>query len=157
MREFIVTGIKYEKIGDDHYYAQELFEETELTGYLNKNMLEAKKSIYDHIVYDSDVESEFAIKFEQSDNIKVYAKLPGWFKVDTPLGSYNPDWAVLVTQDDTDKLFFIVETKGTMFTEALRPTEQAKIACGKEHFRAIGSEVVFRVSDTFENFISQVE
>jgi type III restriction enzyme len=71
MREFIVTGIKYEKIGDDHYYAQEFFEETELTGYLNKNMLEAKKSIYDHIVYDSDVESEFAIKFEQSDNMRV--------------------------------------------------------------------------------------
>ncbi|MBE0437607.1 MAG: type III restriction endonuclease subunit R, partial [Methylomicrobium sp.] len=70
MRHFIVDGIKYEKIGDDHYYAQELFEDKELMGYLNKNMLEAQKSVYDHVVYDSEVEAEFARSFEQSKDVK---------------------------------------------------------------------------------------
>ncbi|MCP4762635.1 MAG: DEAD/DEAH box helicase family protein, partial [archaeon] len=110
MRHFIVDGIKYEKIGDNHYDAQELFENEELTGYLNKNMLESQKSVYQHVIYDSDVEAEFAKSFEQSEDVKVYAKLPAWFKIDTPLGSYNPDWAVLIERDGKEKLYFVVET-----------------------------------------------
>ena len=96
MRLFIVDGIKYQRIGDRDCYAQELFEQNELFGYLSKNMIASAKSVYDHVVYDSEVEEEFARSFEQSEEVKVYAKLPGWFKIDTPLGSYNPDWAVLV-------------------------------------------------------------
>jgi type III restriction enzyme len=115
MRSFIVDGIKYEKIGDEYYYAQKLFEENELFGYLTKNMLEAKKSIFDHVVYDSDIEEKFARDFELSDEVKVYAKLPGWFKIDTPLGGYNPDWAVLVEIETEKKLYFVVETKGGWF------------------------------------------
>jgi len=153
MRHFIVDGIKYEKIGDEHYYAQELFEENELTGYLSKNMLKAEKSVYEQVVYDSDVELEFAESFERSDDVKVYAKLPAWFKVDTPLGSYNPDWAVLVQCDGADKLYFVVETKGSLFTDALRPTEKAKIDCGKEHFKAIGEDVQFKVANKFDGFM----
>jgi type III restriction enzyme len=155
MRLFIVDGIKYQRLGDDYYYAQELFEENELYGYLSKNMLESEKSVFDHVVYDSDVEEEFARSFERSDNVKVYAKLPGWFRIDTPLGTYNPDWAVLVEMDGQERLYFVVETKGSQFTDVLRPTEQAKIDCGKEHFKALGSETEFVVADSYETFIEQ--
>lgn len=152
MRLFVVDGIKYHKIGDDHYYAQELFSDNEVFGYLQKNMVESQKSVYDHVVYDSDIELEFATAFERSDDIKLYAKLPNWFKIDTPLGTYNPDWAVLIEADGREKLYFVVETKSTMFTDALRPTEKAKIACGKEHFKALGNDVEFAVTNAFEEF-----
>ncbi|MDT9546640.1 MAG: DEAD/DEAH box helicase family protein [Chlorobium phaeovibrioides] len=152
MRLFVVDGIKYHKIGDDYFYAQELFTDNELFGYLQKNMVESQKSVFDHVVYDSDVELEFATAFERSDDIKLYAKLPDWFKIDTPLGTYNPDWAVLIEVDGKEKLYFVVETKSTLFTDALRPTEKAKIACGKEHFKALGKEVEFAVTNAFEDF-----
>jgi len=156
MRHCIVDGIKYEKIGDGHYYAQELFENKELSGYLNKNMLEAQKSVYDHVVYDSDVEAEFARSFEQSNDVKVYAKLPGWFKIETPLGNYNPDWAVLVGHDGGEKLYFVVETKGSILGEMLRPVEKAKIDCGRAHFKALGETVGFTVADNFKTFLDKV-
>lgn len=152
MRLFIVDGIKYRKLGDQYYYAQELFEEYELYGYLSRNMLESKKSVFDHVVYDSDVEEEFARSFELSDEVKVYAKLPGWFKIDTPLGNYNPDWAVLVEMDGQERLYFVVESKGSLFTDALRPAEQAKIDCGREHFKALGTDVEFTVADSYDTF-----
>jgi type III restriction enzyme len=152
MRLFVVDGIKYHKIGDDQFYAQDLFSDNELFGYLQKNMVESQKSVFDHVVYDSDIELEFAIAFERSDDIKLYAKLPDWFKIDTPLGTYNPDWAVLIEVDGKEKLYFVVETKSTLFTDALRPTEKAKIACGKEHFKALGNDVEFAVTNAFEDF-----
>ena len=152
MRLFVVDGIKYHKMGDDHYYAQELFNEKELFGYLKKNMVETKKSVFDHVVYDSDIELEFATSFEKSDDIKLYAKLPNWFKIDTPLGGYNPDWAVLIEVDGKEKLYFVVETKSTLFTDGLRPNEKAKIACGKEHFKALGNDVEFAVTNAFDEF-----
>ena len=155
MRLFIVDGIKYEKIGDHEYFAQELFEANELYGYLSKNMLESKKSIYDHVIYDSDVEEEFARKFELSDEITVYAKLPGWFKIETPLGSYNPDWAVLVEEDGQQRLYFVVESKGSLFSGDLRRAEEAKIDCGREHFKALGTEVRFKVANNYGTFAEQ--
>lgn len=157
MRQFIVDGIKYQKIGDNFYFAQELFKENELYGYLSKNMIESTKSIYDHIVYDSDVESGFAKEFEKSDDVKLYAKLPGWFKVDTPLGSYNPDWAVVVERDGEERLYFVVESKGSLFTDALRPTEKAKIDCGKEHFKALETDVKFAVANNYESFCDNLD
>jgi type III restriction enzyme len=133
----IVDGIRYRRIGDDDYYAQELFEQEELTGYL-KNMLAATKSVYEHVVYDSSgIERTFAEDLEKNEAVKVYAKLPGWFKVPTPLGTYNPDWAVLVEKDGTEKLYFVVETKSSLFTDDLRDKESAKIECGKAHFKAL--------------------
>ena len=155
MRLFIVDGIKYHKIGDEHFYAQELFEDQELTGYLNKNMLETQKSVYDHVVYDSDTEETFARAFEKSDDIKLYAKLPGWFKIDTPLGGYNPDWAVLVKQGGKEKLYFVVETKSSLFSDALRPKEQAKIDCGTAHFNALGEEAKFVKASDYDSFSAQ--
>ncbi len=134
----LVDGIKYQKLGDQHVYAQELFEKEDLTGYLKNMLLDAQKSIYEHVVYDSSTERDFANGMEKSDAIKLYAKLPGWFKVPTPLGTYNPDWAVLVEEDGTQHLYFVVETKSSLFTDDLRDKESAKIECGKAHFTALG-------------------
>lgn len=132
-----MDGIKYQRLGDEHYYAQELFEQEELTGYL-KNLIDAKKSVYEQVIYDSDSECAFADQLEKNTAIKVYAKLPGWFTVPTPLGGNNPDWAVLVEQEGEERLYFVVETKGTkLFSDALRPTERAKIDCAQEHFKAL--------------------
>ena len=130
----LVDGIRYQRIGDDNYYAQELFEKEELTGYL-KNTLETQKSVYQHVVYDSaGVERRFAEDLEANEAVKVYAKLPGWFKVPTPLGTYSPDWAVLVEIDGQEKLYFVVETKGSNWWDDLRQIEGAKIKCGEKHF-----------------------
>lgn len=133
----LVDGIRYQRIGDEEYYAQELFEQEELTGYL-KNMLNSTKSVYEQVVYDSSgVERTFAEQLEKNEAVKVYAKLPGWFKVPTPLGTYNPDWAVLVEKDGSERLYFVVETKSSLFTDDLRDKESAKIECGKAHFKAL--------------------
>lgn len=155
MRLMIVDGIKYTKIGDDEYYAQELFKTEELTGYLSKNMLKSEKSIYEYVVYDSENEESFAMNFENNESIKLYAKLPDWFKISTPLGSYNPDWAVLVDKDGEEKLYLVLETKGNLLFEALRPIEYAKIRCSEEHFKALESDVVFETADSFEEFIER--
>ncbi|MEW5773316.1 MAG: DEAD/DEAH box helicase family protein [Thermodesulfobacteriota bacterium] len=132
----LVDGIKYQRLGDEHYFAQELFEQEELTGYL-KNLLPSEKSVYEHVVYDMDTERQFADQLEKNNAIKVYAKLPGWFTVPTPLGSYNPDWAVLVDKDGEERLYFVVETKSSLFADELRSRETGKIACGKAHFQAL--------------------
>lgn len=155
MRLFIVDGIKYHKIGDDQFYAQELFQQNELFGYLKDNMVKAEKSVFDHVVYDSDIELEFASAFERNEDIKLYAKLPGWFKIDTPLGGYNPDWAVLIEQDGKEKLYFVVETKSTLFSVERRPEENAKIKCGYAHFEALGDDVMFTVSNSMDEFSSE--
>jgi len=155
MRLLIVDGIKYTKIGEEEYYAQELFEKEELTGYLSKNMLESKKSVFEYVVYDSQNEERFAEKFEHNKRIKLYAKLPNWFKISTPLGSYNPDWAVLVDKEGTDKLYFVLETKANILVDALRPTEHAKILCGHKHFEALGHDVEFKEVDDFESFMEE--
>jgi type III restriction enzyme len=136
-RMALVDGIKYQKLGDQHVYAQGLFEKEELTGYLKNMLMDTQKSIYEHVVYDSTTERDFADALEKNDAIKLYAKLPGGFKVPTPLGSYNPDWAVLVEEDSTQHVYFVVETKSSLFTDDLRDKESAKIECGKAHFHAL--------------------
>lgn len=167
MRLAIVDGISYHRIGDEDYYAQELFQEEELTGYL-KSMVEANKSVYDYIICDSDTEFEFAEKLEESTDVKLYAKLPAWFKIDTPLGNYNPDWAVLIDKDDGmgDQLYFVVETKSSIFSDDLRASEQAKIDCGIEHFKALSQDknggaienpAKFVKADNFNTFATYLE
>jgi type III restriction enzyme len=133
----LVDGIKYQRLGDEYYYAQELFEKEELTGYL-KNMLKVERSVYEYVIYDSaTIEKPFAEQLENNHAVKVYAKLPGWFTVFTPLGPYNPDWAVLIEKDGNERLYFVVETKGSLFADDLRYKESAKIECGKAHFKAL--------------------
>ncbi len=152
MQLFIVDGIKYTKLGDTEFYAQELFDSEELTGYLERNMFESHRSVYDYVVYDSDVERGFAEELENNESVKVYAKLPAWFKVPTPLGSYNPDWAIVIEDDGLNKLYFVVETKGSIEGKDLRPKEQAKIRCGEKHFAALGNEAKFMKADSFQRF-----
>jgi type III restriction enzyme len=135
-RMALVDGIKYQRIGAEEYYAQQLFETEELTGYL-KTMINAEKSVHEQVIYQSDTERTFAEQLEKNEAIKVYAKLPGWFKVPTPLGPYNPDWAVLVEKDGTERLYFVVETKSSLFTDDLRDKESAKIKCGNAHFKEL--------------------
>jgi len=136
-RKALVDGVKYQRVGDGHYYAQELFEMEELTGYI-KNTIKAEKSVYQAVVYDSaGVEKGFVKDLEGNDAVKVYAKLPGWFKINTPLGSYNPDWAVLVEDGGTERLYFVVETKSTTAELELRGAEYGKIKCGEKHFKSI--------------------
>jgi type III restriction enzyme len=155
-RMALVDGIKYQRLGEDQFYAQELFEQEELTGYL-KNMLDAEKSVYEKVVYDSDTERDFASQLEMNNAIKVYAKLPGWFRVPTPLGTYNPDWAVLVEQDGAERLYFVVETKSSLFTDDLRDKESAKIECGKAHFKALAigeNPARYLVATKFEDLVT---
>ena len=164
MKNFIVDGIKYEKIGNGEFYSQDLFEAQELFGYLkdemNKegNMLASTKSPYENIVLDSDIERNFALELEKNKNVVIYTKLPAWFKIPTPLGNYNPDWAVLVRPDLTSpeqKLYFVVETKGSVFADDRRETENLKITCGKKHFKAISEDINFQVANDFEYFSSK--
>ncbi len=153
-RMALVDGIKYQRLGDECYYAQELFENEELTGYL-KNTLAVKKSVHEHVVYDLGGERSFAAKLEGNTAVKVYAKLPGWFKVPTPLGTYNPDWAVLVEHDGAERLFFVVETKPSLFAEDLRGKEDAKIECGKAHFKelsVVDQPAKYVVARNFDEF-----
>ena len=152
----LVDGIKYQRIGDDSYYAQELFEQEELTGYL-KNMLETTKSVYDQVIYESGVEADFADQLEKNTAVKIYAKLPGWFRVPTPLGSYNPDWAVLIDSGEGEQLYFVVETKGSRFVDDLRGIESAKVACGKAHFSALSvaeSPARYEVATSVEELLA---
>lgn len=155
----IVDGIRYLRIGEDSFYAQELFEQEELTGYL-KNMLEANKSVHEHVVYDSSgVERQFAEQLEKNEAIKVYAKLPGWFKIPTPLGTYNPDWAVLVEVDGQERLYFVVETKASLFGDDLRDKENAKIECGKAHFKALAvgeNPAKYKVKRTVDELLADL-
>jgi type III restriction enzyme len=135
-RLIIVDGIKYQRVGNEEYFAQQLTDAEELSGYL-KSMIETKKTIYEQVIYQSATERTFAEELEKNEAIKVYAKLPAWFKIQTPLGPYNPDWAILVDKDGAERLFFVVETKSSLFTDDLREKELAKIKCGKSHFKEL--------------------
>lgn len=137
MRLHIVDGIVYKRIGENEFYSQELFENEELSGYLKSNMVESSKSPYEYTIYDSGIEKDLSREFERNNNVKVYTKLPDWFKIETPLGNYNPDWAVLFEIDGKEQLYFVVESKGTLGYDFLRPSEQGKIDCGKKHFEEL--------------------
>ncbi len=142
MKMHIVDGVKYHKVADDDFYKQELFKENELSGYIDSNLISSTKSPFDFVIYDSNTESTLTEKFEAEPKIPVYSKLPSWFKIETPLGTYNPDWAILWREDNNDKLYFIVESKSDLSLFGKRPKEDAKIECGKRHFSAIGAEMI---------------
>jgi len=133
LHKLMIDGIKYERIPGDGF-SMRLFEEKEVVSYLN-NRLDVKKSVYDAVVYDSEVEREFAEKLDKREDVKLFVKLPDWFKIETPLGTYNPDWAIL-KHDDT-VLYLVRETKGTKNFEKLRNSEAEKIRCGRKHFETL--------------------
>ena len=143
MKLLLGDGVKYHKINDESYYAAELFQNEELLAYLNDNAVLSEKSPFDYVIYDSDIEAGFAKRFESDENVKVYIKLPSWFKIETPVGNYNPDWAAVINKDGEEKLYFVLETKGTDVEAFLRPEELAKIQFARKHFEAINAEIVF--------------
>ena len=110
-----------------------LFKNEELINYLTA--LQVNKSVYEYVVYDSEVEREFAKKLDEREDIKLFVKLPGWFEIDTPVGKYNPDWAIL---KHDGRLYLVRETKGTKDFLKLRTSEADKVRCGQRHFEALG-------------------
>ncbi len=160
MKNIILDGIKYTKIGDDYYYSQELLKEHPLSGYLEKNMLKVtgNKYPYTYVVYDSENEAKFAEQFENNKKIIKYVKLPKKFLIPTPLGKYNPDWAVLADKNGEKRLYFVLETKKGNLQSALdddlRQNEKDKIYCGKKHFESLNTGAKFEVITDFENFIT---
>ena len=151
----LVTGIHYEKI-NEWYEMTQLDEQIESW---EEYLIPAAHSVYDHVIYDSDVEKEFVEGLEKRNDVKLYLKLPKWFTVPTPVGNYNPDWAIVVEERDaygqpTDKsfLYLIRETKSTTHLDDLRPDERRKILCGESHFQeALG--VDYRVVTTTDQLV----
>jgi type III restriction enzyme len=137
-RRTLVDGVQYHRISDS-IYAQELFRNEELTGYLS-NLVPATRSIYEETVCDSETERAFARELESNDAVKLYVKLPGWFTIPTPLGSYNPDWAVLISRDGEERLYFVIETKSSLYDEDLRFKERTNMICGERHFLEIAPD-----------------
>jgi len=145
LHRLLVDGIKYERIdglGAGAEWEMLLFKNEELINYLSA--IQVTHSIYEYVVYDSQVEREFAKRLDERDDIKLFVKLPGWFKIDTPLGTYNPDWAIL--KDDGQAFYLVRETKGTRDFLKLRTSEADKIRCGQRHFEELG--VPFAVAVT---------
>ena len=121
-----------------------LFEDFE--SYENK-MLKVEHSIYDNVVYDSVGEREFAESLDESSNVKIFAKLPSWFVVNTPVGKYNPDWAIVWTENGKEELYLVRETKfyeNERLEDVLKKSELQKIICARKHFKEIGAD--FEVS-----------
>lgn len=150
----IIDGITYNKADDK--YSNEIFTENNLSGKLGVNAIEVKKHIYDYVITDSNVEMEFAKKLEQGE-VTIYAKLPNGFKIRTPFGNYNPDWALVFDNEDIKYIYFIAETKGSMQSAQLKGTEKGKIECARKHFKSIsGDSVKYGVVDSYEHLIDLV-
>lgn len=147
--ELMIDGIKYEKIGSK-FYEMQLFEDNELEIYLDQftfTVSNVDKTIYENYVpLDSSVENQFAKDCESSENIEFFFKLPFWFKINTPIGSYNPDWAIVFK--DEKKIYFVAETKSA--GQELRGSEKMKIKCGTEHFKKFDDVIYKRVSKVSE-------
>ena len=150
LEKLVIDGIKYEKLkGNDSYYAMELFENEELHSYLDNvvKVQDKNKTLYDHILVDSNVESEFAKDLETMEQVKFYFKLPYWFKIQTPIGSYNPDWAIVLENDK--KIYFVAETKSS---GEIRGSEGIKIECGRKHFEQLDDVKFERVETVLQIF-----
>ncbi|MEX5283375.1 MAG: DEAD/DEAH box helicase family protein [Nitrospiraceae bacterium] len=145
LHRLLVDGIKYERVeapGPDAEWEMMLFKNEELINYLTA--LKVNHSLYEYVVYDSEVEREFARKLDEREDIKLFVKLPGWFEVDTPVGKYNPDWAIVKHENQT--IYLVKETKGTKDFLKLRTIEADKVRCGQKHFETLG--VSFAVAVT---------
>ena len=137
LHRLLVDGIKYERVGHDEgesEWEMQLFKKEELINYLTA--VQVDKSIYEYVVYDSDIERRFAQRLDEREDIKLFVKLPSWFEIDTPVGKYNPDWAIL--KHDGQVLYLVRETKATRNLVQLRPSEADKVRCGSKHFEELG-------------------
>ena len=151
----VIEHITYD-ILDDHY-GTDIFTDPTIKGRLGVNAMKAKKHLYDHIVYDSTGERDFAAELDTNTNVAVYVKLPDGFYIATPVGHYNPDWAIAFYEGTVKHIYFVAETKGSMRSMQLRLIEQSKIHCAREHFKAIsGDNVVYDVVDSYQSLLEEV-
>lgn len=151
----IIEHITYD-VMDDHY-GTDVFTDPTIKGRLGVNAMKAKKHLYDHIVYDSSNEQKFATELDTNTNVAVYVKLPDGFYISTPVGHYNPDWAIAFYKGTVKHIYFVAETKGSMNSMQLRLIEEAKIHCAREHFKAISNgEVVYDVVDSYQSLLELV-
>ena len=119
--------------------------------------MKAQRHLYDHIVYDSTNERDFASELDTNTDVAVYVKLPDSFYISTPVGHYNPDWAIAFYEGTVKHIYFVAETKGSMSSMQLRQIEESKIHCAREHFKAIiGDNVVYDVVDSYETLLNKV-
>lgn len=147
----IIDGITYNKTEDK--FDNEIFTINNVDGRIGDNAFEVKKHIYDFLITDSKNEEKFAKDLENGE-VTVYAKLPNGFKIPTPVGNYNPDWAIVLDNKDFKYVYFIAETKGSMSTTELRGVEKAKIECARKHFQAICKDnVKYDVVDSYQSLI----
>ncbi len=152
-----IDGISYQRLAGEDYYVQEIFETEELMANLDRNAVEVNKSVYDYIVYDSStIEKPFAVALDNDPDVKLFFKIPERFMIQTPIGTYNPDWAVYLTKNGEEKLYFVLETKGSTSFFDLRTREQLKIHCGKKHFKALGNDVEMQVASKWNDFKSTI-
>ena len=128
-----------------------------MKGRLGVNALPVKKHLYDHVLYDSTNEKTFATGLDTSEEVAVYIKLPNGFYINTPVGKYNPDWAIAFHEGMVKHIYFVAETKGSMSSMQLRAIEDAKIHCAREHFKAISTEnVKYDIVDSYESLMNKV-
>ena len=158
LEELLVDGIRYEKLAGEHY-KMELFEEPELEAYLDRvyqvRHAEAGEYVqtpYDYIEYDSTIEHQTAQALDGADNVRFFCKLPRWFKIPTPVGDYNPDWAVVLEEDK--KVYLIRETKTTHDSDKRRMEENLKILCGEAHFKAL-DDVQYAVATSVAEVVAR--
>jgi type III restriction enzyme len=140
LHDLMLEGIKYEKVAGAYWEQSRIEQDAEegIIRYLS-NLYEVQnreKSLFDAVEYESEVEKEFARDLDSNENVKLFVKLPSWFKIDTPIGPYNPDWAFVTEREE--KLYFVRETKSTLDSEERRTKENQKIACGRRHFESLG-------------------
>ena len=148
----VIEHIKYEKMNKT--FSTDIFAASELRGVLGKNAIESKRSLYDLVVVDSEgVEMEFAKSLENDTSIVVYTKLPREFYISTPMGKYNPDWAIAFKEGTVKHIYFVVETKGNdLDPSQIRGAEDAKIKCARKHFESISTnDVIYTCVKTYQN------
>lgn len=151
----IIQHITYNVL--EEQYDTDLFTDVTMKGKLGVNAMRAKHHLYDHIVYDSTNERDFATELDTQKDVAVYVKLPNSFYISTPVGKYNPDWAIAFYEGTVKHIYFVAETKGSMSSLQLREVEKAKIHCAKEHFKAIsGDNVVYDVVDSYSALYNKV-
>ena len=152
----IIEHITYHVLDDR--YGTDVFTEPTIKGKLNVNAMKAQKHLYNYIVYDSTNEYNFATELDTNKDVAVYVKLPNGFYISTPVGKYNPDWAIAFYEGTVKHIYFVAETKGSL--ESLEfghisPLERAKIRCAEKHFKTIsGNDVVYEVIDTYDKLLS---
>ena len=148
----IIEHITYNKLEDA--YDESIFTGASLRGKLGVNAMESTRSLFSHVIYDSDNEKKFAQDLDISEKVAVYVKLPGSFFISTPVGKYNPDWAIAFTEGSVKHIYFVAETKGNLDSMELRGVEEAKIACAKKHFAAISNaQVCYDVVDSYQTLL----